>query len=152
MKTNTSIVKNLGAAALVFTLSNNGASAAEVDAQVESVSAAVQQALAGSEAENMSESQIQNMIHESIESLVSIPTSFKIDETQNHNHGMTAELLEVMRSQIWHFVLFLVHKYAQAVINIANKNYKFTMILSIFNAILTIFIINWLGCVFLSLF
>ncbi len=72
MKTNTSIVKNLGAAALVFTLSNNGASAAEVDAQVESVSAAVQQALANSEAENMSESQIQNMIHESIESLVSI--------------------------------------------------------------------------------
>ena len=72
MKTNTSIVKNLGVAALVFTLSNNGASAAEVDAQVESVSAAVQQALANSEAENMSESQIQNMIHESIESLVSI--------------------------------------------------------------------------------
>ena len=72
MKTNTSIVKNLGAAALVFTLSNNGAAAAEVDAQVESVSAAVQQALANSEAENMSESQIQNMIHESIESLVSI--------------------------------------------------------------------------------
>ena len=74
MKTNTSIVKNLGAAALVFTLSNNGASAAEVDAQVESVSAAVQQALANSEAENMSETQIQNMIHESIESLVSIQT------------------------------------------------------------------------------
>ena len=72
MKTNTSIVKNLGAAALVFTLSNNGASAAEVDSQVESVSAAVQQALANSEAEEMSESQIQNMIHESIESLVSI--------------------------------------------------------------------------------
>jgi len=69
MKTNSSIVKNLGAAALVFTLSNNGASAAEVDAQVESVSAAVQQALANSEADNMSETQIQNMIHESIESL-----------------------------------------------------------------------------------
>ena len=152
MKTNTSIVKNLGAAALVFTLSNNGASAAEVDAEISTVSAAVQQALASTEAENMSESQIQNMIHESIESLVSIPTSFKIDETQNHNHGMTAELLEVMRSIIWHFMLFLVHIDAQAVINIANKNYKFTMILSIFNAILTIFIINWPGCVFLSLF
>ena len=73
MKTNTSIVKNLGAAALVFTLSNNGASAAEVDAEISTVSAAVQQALAG--AENMSESEIQNMVHESIESLVSISTS-----------------------------------------------------------------------------
>jgi len=86
MKTNTSIVKNLGAAALVFTLSNNGASAAEVDAQVESVSAAVQQALAGSEAENMSESQIQNMIHESIESL------HKSHHKHHHRHEDAAVL------------------------------------------------------------
>ena len=85
MKTNTSIVKNLGAAALVFTLSNNGASAAEVDAQVESVSAAVQQALANSEAENMSESQIQNMIHESIESLVSISAFEHRRDTKPHS-------------------------------------------------------------------
>ena len=91
MKTNTSIVKNLGAAALVFTLSNNGASAAEVDAEISTVSAAVQQALASTEAENMSESQIQNMIHESIESMVSISTSKNTDDTQNHNYGMTAE-------------------------------------------------------------
>lgn len=108
MKTNTSIVKNLGAAALVFTLSNNGASAAEVDAEISSVSAAVQQALAGAEAENMSESQIQNMIHESIESLVSISTSLYIDDTQNHNHGMSAEKIEVRRSKNWLFKLYMV--------------------------------------------
>ena len=55
MKTNTSIVKNLGAAALVFTLSNNGASAAEVDAQIATASAAVQQALAENTIDNMLE-------------------------------------------------------------------------------------------------
>jgi hypothetical protein len=55
MKTNTSIVKNLGAAALVFTLTNNGASAAEVDAQIATASAAVQQALAENTIDNMLE-------------------------------------------------------------------------------------------------
>jgi len=62
MKTNTSIVKNLGAAALVFTLTNNSASAAQVDAEISTVSAAVQQALAGADVENMSDLEIQNML------------------------------------------------------------------------------------------
>ena len=87
MKTNTFIVKNLGAAALVFTLTNNSASAAQVDAEISTVSAAVQQALAGADVENMSDLEIQNMLEVSIPR----PTSSQIDETQNHNHGMTAE-------------------------------------------------------------
>jgi len=36
-------------------------------------------------------------------------------------------------------MLFMIRLDAQHDINIANKNYKFSMILSIFNAILTIF-------------
>jgi len=84
MKTNTSIVKNLGAAALVFTLANNGASAAEVDAEISSVSAAVQQALAGADVENMSENQIQNMVHESVESL---------HKSHHHHHHEKSNVL-----------------------------------------------------------
>ena len=100
MKTNSSIVKNLGAAALVFTLSNNGASAAEVDAQVESVSAAVQQALANSEADNMSETQIQNMIHESIESLVSIqPLKDRRDTEHQQWHDRCIARSEIDRKR-----------------------------------------------------
>ena len=87
MKTNTSIVKNLGAAALVFTVTNNSVSAAQVDAEISSVSAAVQQALAGADVENMSDMEIQNMLEVSIPR----PTSSQIDETQNYNHAMTAE-------------------------------------------------------------
>ena len=52
---------------------------------------------------------------------------------------MSAEKLEVRRSKNWHFMLYMVRLDAQKDINIANKNYKFSMILSIFNAILTIF-------------